>query len=51
MSKFMDEQLKLAQKVVDLVDHSDRKIWCVLDEPEGSNDQVQFFEDKKKKFP
>ena len=46
MSKDMDEQLKLAQKVVDKVDRANRKIRVTLlrynvDKPESSYAQVQ----------
>ena len=52
MSKDMDEQLKLAHKVVDVVDRANRKI-CVnllrynLDKPESSYAQVRLFARKK----
>ena len=52
MSKDMDEQLKLAHKVVDVVDRTNRKICATLlrynvDKPEGSYAQVQLFLRKK----
>ena len=48
----MDEQLKLAHKVVDVVDRTYRKICLTLlrynvDKPESSYAQVQFFARKK----
>ena len=52
MSKDMDEQLKLAHKVVDVVDRAKRKI-CVtrlrynVDKPESSYAQVQLMARKK----
>ena len=52
MSRDMDEQLKLAHKVVDVVDRTNRKI-CVtllrynLDKPESSYAQVRLFARKK----
>ena len=52
MSRDMDEQLKLAHKVVDVVDRTNRKI-CVIrlrynvDKPESSYAQVQLFARKK----
>ena len=52
MSKDMDEQLKLAHKVVDVVDRAKRKI-CVnllrynVDKPESSYAQVRLFPRKK----
>ena len=52
MSRDMDEQLKLAHKVVDLVDRANRKI-CVtmlrynVDKPESSYAQVRLFARKK----
>ena len=52
MSKDMDEQLKLAHKVVDVVDRANRNI-CVtlllynLHKPESSNAQVRLFARKK----
>ena len=51
-SRDMDEQLKLAHKVVDLVDRTNRKI-CVtplrynVDKPESSYTQVRFFARRK----
>ena len=52
MSKDMDEQLKLAYKVVDLVDRANRKICVTLlryivDKPESSYAQVRLFARKK----
>ena len=52
MSKDMDEQLKLAQKVVDLVDRANRKICVTLlrynvDKLESSYAQVRLFARKK----
>ena len=52
MSKDMDEQLKLAHKVVDIVNRANRKI-CVtllrynMDKPESSYAQVRLFAKKK----
>ena len=52
MSKDMDEQLKLAHKVVDVVDRAKRKI-CVtwlrynVDKPESSYAQVRLMARKK----
>ena len=52
MSKDMDEQMKLAQNVVDVVDRANRKI-CVtplrynVDKPESSYAQVQLFSREK----
>ena len=52
MSRDMDEQLKLAHKVVDVVDRTNRKI-CVtllrynMDKPESSYAQVRLFARKK----
>ena len=50
ISRDMDEQLKLAHKVVDVVDRTNRKI-CVLrynvDKPESSYAQVRLFARKK----
>ena len=53
MSKDMDEQLKLAHKVVDLVDRANTKICVTLlrynvDKPESSFAQVRLFARKKK---
>ena len=54
MSKDMDEQVKLAHKVVDVMDRTNRKI-CVsllrynVDKPESSYAQVRLFARKKKK--
>ena len=52
MSKDMDEQLKLAHKVVDVVDRANRKICvtllrCNVDKPESSYAPVQSFARKK----
>ena len=52
MSEEMDEQLKLADKVVDVVDRPNRKICVTLcrynvDKPESSYAQVRFFTRKK----
>ena len=52
MSKDMDEQLKLAHKVVDLVDRTNRKNCVTLlrynvDKPESSYAPVQLFARKK----
>ena len=52
MSKDMDEQLKLAHKVVDVVDRTNRKICVTLlrynvDKSESSYAQVQLFARKK----
>ena len=52
VSKDMDEQLKLAHKVVDVVDRANRKICVTLlrynvDKPEGSYAQVRHFARKK----
>ena len=52
MSKDMDEQLKLAHKVVDVVDRANRKICQTLlrynvDKPENSYAQVRLFARKK----
>ena len=52
MSRDMDEQLKLAHKVVDVVDRTNRKICVTLlrynvDKPESSDAQVQLFARKK----
>ena len=52
MSKDMDEQLKLAHKVVDVVDRATRKICVTLlrynvDKPESSFAQVRLFARKK----
>ena len=51
MCKDMDEQLKLAHKVVDVVDRANRKISVTLlrynvDKPESSYAQVRFFSRK-----
>ena len=56
MSKDMDDQIKLAHKVVDIVDRANRKICVTLlrynvDKPESSYAQVRLFARKKdKKF-
>ena len=52
MSKDMDEQFKLAHKVVDVVDRTNRKICVTLlrykvDKPESSYAQVRLFARKK----
>ena len=52
MSRDMDEQLKLAHKVVDVVDRTNRKICVTLlrynvDKPESSYAQVRLFVRKK----
>ena len=52
MSKDMDEQLKLAHKVVDVVDRTNRKNYVTLlrydvDKPERSYAQVRLFPRKK----
>ena len=52
MSKGMDEQFKLAHKLVDVVDRANRKICVTLlqynvDKPESSYAQVRFFAGKK----
>ena len=49
MSKDMDEQLKLAHKVVDVVDRANRKICVTLlrYNPESSNAQVRILARKK----
>ena len=52
MSRDMDEQLKLAQKVVDVVDRTNRNICVTLlrynvDKPESSYAQVRSFARKK----
>ena len=52
MSKDMDEQLKLAQKAVDVVDRAERSICVTLlrytfDKPESSYARVQLFARKK----
>ena len=48
MSRDMDEQFKLAHKVVDVVDRANRKICvtllrCNVDKPESSYAQVRLF--------
>ena len=52
MSKDMEEQLKLAHKVVDVVNRENSKICvtllrCNVDKPESSYDQVRLFARKK----
>ena len=52
MSRDMDEQLKLAHKVVDVVDRANRKICvtllrCNVDKPESSYAQIGLFARKK----
>ena len=52
MSRDMDGQLKLAHKVVDVVDRTNRKICVILlryhvDKPESSSAQVRLFAGKK----
>ena len=52
MSKDMVEQLKLAQKVVDVVDRANRNIcvtmlWYSVDKPDSSYAQVRLFPRKK----
>ena len=52
MSKDMDDQHKLAHKVVDVVDGANRKIWVTLlrynkDKLESSYAQVRLFATKK----
>ena len=52
MSKDMDEQIKLAHKVNDVVDRANRKICVTLlrynvDKPECSHAQVRLFARKK----
>ena len=52
MSRDMDEQFKLAHKVVDVVDRTNRQICVTLqrynvDEPESSYAQVRLFARKK----
>ena len=52
MSRDMDEQLKLAHKVVDVVDRTNRTICvtllrCNVDNPESSYAQVRLFARKK----
>ena len=52
MSRDMDEQLKLAHKVVDVVDRTNRKLCLPLlrynvDKPESSYAQVRLFARKK----
>ena len=53
MSRDMNEQLKLAHKVVDVVDRANRKIcvtllWYNADKPESSYAQVRLFARKKR---
>ena len=52
MSKDLDEQLKLAHKVVDVVDRANRTtcvtlLPCNVDKPEGSYAQVRLYPRKK----
>ena len=52
MSKYMDEQLKLAHKVVDVVDRTNRKTCLTLlrynvDKPESSYPEVRLFAKKE----
>ena len=52
ISEDMDEQLKLAHKVVDVVDRANRKncvtlLWYNVDKPDSSYARVQFFARKK----
>ena len=47
MSRDMDEQLKLAHKVVDVVDRTNRKMRYNVDKPESSYAQVRLFARKK----
>ena len=52
MSQDMDEQLKLAHKVVDVVDRANRKIcvtllWYNVDKPESSYARLPLFAMKK----
>ena len=52
MSKYMDQQHKLAQKIVDRVDRANKKICVTLlrynvDKPESSYAQVRLFARKK----
>ena len=52
MSRGMDEQFKLAHKIVDIVDRANRKIYVTLlrynvDKPERSFAQVRLFARKK----
>ena len=52
LSKDMDEQLKLAHKVVDVVDRANKKVFVTLlrynvDKPESSYAQVRLFATKK----
>ena len=53
MSRDMDDQLKLAHKVFEIVDRANRKIWLTLlrynvDKPESSYAQIRIFARKKK---
>ena len=53
MSKGMDEQLKLAHKVIDIVDRANRKICVTLlryngEKPESSYAQIRLFARNKK---
>ena len=48
----MDEQLKLSDKLVDVVDRANRKIcvtllWYIVDKPESSYAHVRLFARKK----
>ena len=48
MSNDMDQKLKLAHKLVDVVDRANRKVgvnlfWNIMDKPESSYDQVRLF--------
>ena len=52
LSKDTHEQLKLAHKVVDVVDRANKKVcvkllWYIVDRPESSYTQVQIFAKKK----
>ena len=52
MSRDMDEQLNVAQKVVDVVDRANRNIFVTLlrynvEKPESSHAQVRLFARKK----
>ena len=53
MSKDMDEPLKLAHKVVDVVDRANRKVcvtllWYNLDKPESFYAQIRLLRNKKR---
>ena len=53
LSKDLDEQLKLAHKVVNLVDRANKNICvtllrCSVDKPESTYAQVQIFEKKRR---